>query len=269
MDLITILTSTLLAAIAPGGYIVDTAVENQLRKSVISADTLEVRVDNTPSYQLLQGKIDKIRIAGRGLQITPEFRIAALEVESDRLEFDFNALRDSANTGRLQGFRGPVQGVIHLELGETDINQFLQTPAVKQAIATVAAGILRNVAGEGPGEGLEITQTTVDFRDRQRLRVTTEIRPRGGPDPAIPPITVALEFGLELVAGDQLRLVAPQGWFNGEPLPPFLLEGFAVGLGRNLTLNSLESSGLTARLLRFEIDEDHLTINAFVRLTPD
>ncbi|MGH2415639.1 MAG: LmeA family phospholipid-binding protein, partial [Microcystaceae cyanobacterium] len=79
MEFLTIFLSSLLAAISPAGLILETVVENTLRDRVEAVEQLEVRIDNTPSYQVLQGKVDRVRIASRGVEPIPHLRIEALE----------------------------------------------------------------------------------------------------------------------------------------------------------------------------------------------
>ncbi len=86
MEFISFLLSGLLGFIAPAGVVVDTAAENAIRSQVTNIEKLQVRVDNVPTYQLLQEKIKKIRIAARGLQLKQyDFRINALELETDEI----------------------------------------------------------------------------------------------------------------------------------------------------------------------------------------
>ena len=65
-----VLTGLLGVAGAPG-IVIDRLITDALRGQLVRADRLEVRLDNTPNYQLLQGKIDRVRLAGRGIYLSP------------------------------------------------------------------------------------------------------------------------------------------------------------------------------------------------------
>ncbi len=67
MEFIAILLSSLISLVSPTGLVIDKVAENTLRKQFASVERLQVRIDNTPSYQILGGRVDRIRIAGRGL----------------------------------------------------------------------------------------------------------------------------------------------------------------------------------------------------------
>ena len=93
MEFFTILLSGLLAIVAPIGVVTDKIIANNLRSRLNKVEQLQVRVDNAPSYQLVQGKVERVRIAGRGLWLTPDIRIGALEIETDPLNVDLQRLR--------------------------------------------------------------------------------------------------------------------------------------------------------------------------------
>ena len=83
MELFSILLSILLSSISPAGYFIDTTAENAIRNQFNKVEQLQVRVDNVPTHQLIQGKIDRVQIAGRGFWLTENFRIDTLEIETD------------------------------------------------------------------------------------------------------------------------------------------------------------------------------------------
>ena len=124
MELITILLSGLLGIISPAGLILDRTAENALRKQLAQADKLEVRLANSPTHQLLQGKIDRLRIAGRGLKLKNlGIRVAALELETDVIRL--NSLNFNQ---KHPPFKQPLQAGLRLVLNQQDINQFLLSP---------------------------------------------------------------------------------------------------------------------------------------------
>ena len=55
---------------------------------LISVEQQAIRIDNTPNYQIVQGKIDQVRIAGRGVTINSYLRIDTLELETDAIAID-------------------------------------------------------------------------------------------------------------------------------------------------------------------------------------
>ncbi len=124
MEFLTILLSGLLALVSPVGLIVDRVAENAIRSQFKKVDQLQVRVDNAPSYQLLQGKVERVQIAARGLQLQKDIRIAALDVETDSINLEPRSL------GQKLKLNQPIQAGVRLVLSQTDINQALKSPAL-------------------------------------------------------------------------------------------------------------------------------------------
>ncbi len=86
MEFISFVLSGLLGFITHAGVVFDTAAEDAIRSQLSNVEKLQVRVDNPPTHQLLQGKIKKIRIAARGLHLKQyNFRINALKLETDEI----------------------------------------------------------------------------------------------------------------------------------------------------------------------------------------
>src|SRR4028119_714304 len=93
MEFITILLSGLLAVLSPVNLVADKVTEGAIRARFNKIEQLQVRVDNAPNYQIVQGKVERLRIAGRGLWLTPDIRIGALELETDPINVDLQRLR--------------------------------------------------------------------------------------------------------------------------------------------------------------------------------
>lgn len=93
MEFFTLLVSGLLGLVTPVGLVVDRTAENAIRSQLAQVEQLQVRVDNAPTHQLLQGKVERVRVAGRSLQLKwQEVRIAALELETDVIELEPRSL---------------------------------------------------------------------------------------------------------------------------------------------------------------------------------
>ncbi len=258
MELLTILLSGLLGLLSPVGIVTDKIIEGNLRSRLSKVEQLAVRVDNTPNYQLLQGKVDRVRIAGRGLWLTPNVRIGLLEVETDPVSLDLQRLRQGNRKSAMASLRQPLQAGLHLVLTEKDLNQTLQSPAVAARLRLLGSRFLG-----GSPENYEVLSTKADFLGNNRLRFQVELREKGKEQQAI-----ALESGLSIAAGHKFQLVEPAVSINGKALPPLLIAGFSSGLGDRLDLRTLEEKGITARVLQFKVDTSELEVAAFVRVDP-
>lgn len=264
MELLTILLSSLLAAISPAGLILDTVLEDTLRSQVEAVEQLEVRIDNTPSYQVLQGKVDRIRIASRGVEPIANLRIETLELETDPINVDLERLRQGGKNSVTESLRQPLQGVVHLVVTETDLNQALQSPEIQSRLQALVNDLIPQQE-DLPPRRFELSNSHLDFLGDNRLRLQVQLRSLDAQEQVSPPLDLVLEVGFNVVAGRTLELIEPTGSLNGRKLSPRLLQGFAEGLNSQLDLRTLEKTGVTARLLQLKLSQDEINLVAFVR----
>lgn len=261
MELLTLLLSALLGILSPVGFGVDQVVETAIQDQLEAAEALDVRIDNTPNYQYLQGRADRIRIAGRGLYPIENFRIAVFEVETDAVALDPNSLRQ----GRPE-LEHPLQAMFRLVLTEADLNRALRSDQVANRLDDL------NLDFFSPGAAqYDVVDPQVEFleNDRIRLQATLQQQVNQSTNPPNPQNVIAIETGINLVSGRQIQLIDPAITFNGNPVPAELLNYFAAGISQLLDLSKLESMGITTRALKLEVEGDQLTLVSFLRVEPD
>ena len=93
MEWFLIALTGFLTVITPVGLVVDHVIANNIRDRVKSVEELSVRVDNAPSYQLIQGKVNRVRIASRGIEPIDHVRIDTLDIETDPIDIKTNDLK--------------------------------------------------------------------------------------------------------------------------------------------------------------------------------
>lgn len=259
MEFLTILLSAVLGLVAPAGLVADRVVESAIRDRLESADQLAVRIDNAPSYQILQGRVQRVRIAGRGLYLTPDARIDLLELETDPI----SVVPSSLSNGPPQ-LRQPLQMAARLVLQPDDINRLLQSETISQRLQDLSIGLLGG-AGEGQIRSYDFVDPQIEFLGQNRLLFQVVLQEQDTSSQ----LQISLQTGLEVVAGRQLRLIDPEIIANGAAVPAELVNLFTDGVNQQLDLSRLEDSGITARILQLEIDHYGLQMAAFVRLSPD
>ncbi len=262
MEFLAILMSGLLTALSPVGLIVEQVTGKQISQRLNDAETLEVRVDNLPAHQILNGKIDRVRIASRGVEIIPNFRIDTLEIETDPLSFNLAKLRTGKRgPGALEQ---PLQAGIRLVLTEEDVNTALRSP---QVMASLQAVINRLFAPPGSTNSpqFEVMKATIDFLGDNRFQFDSKISQTDPQTGEVEISNLNLAFTLKLSSGSQFQLSDPSGSINGEALEPFLLMGFAQGVSQGLNLQRFEKRGLTARFLQLHISTQELEMAVFTR----
>jgi len=258
MELITVLLSSLLLLISPVGIVVDQVAENAIRDRLLSAESLDVRIDNGPSYQLLQGKVSKVRIAGRGIVPFPALRFEVAELETDAIDLSFDQLRQGEVV-----LDEAFQGAAHLVLTEADINSFLASPFVLERLAQIKIGSL-TPAQARERDRYRISNPTVDFLANNRLKLSVELEDLVQTGS----LMIEAETGLVISEGQQLILVEPQLIVNGQPAPDRLLKAILGDFNERISLQQLDQRGITARVLDFAVMPDSLDLALWVRVDP-
>ena len=88
MEIILLIFSSILSVFPPGGLISERIFASRISDQTEGIENLALRIDNVPSYQLVEGKIDRFRMASRGIQLTKNLRIEQLEIETDPLDIN-------------------------------------------------------------------------------------------------------------------------------------------------------------------------------------
>jgi LmeA-like phospholipid-binding len=256
MELFTILLSGLLAALTPVNLIADKVAANAIRARFNKVEQLKVRIDNAPNYQLIQGKVERVRIAGRGVWLTPDIRIDALELETDPLNVDLQRLRSGTQTNPRSSLRQPIQAGVRLVLTESDLNKALASPTVAARLKIIGSRVLG-----GSPERYEFINPKIELLASNRLRFQVEVREKDAQ-----PLALNVESGLSIVSGRSLQLVEPVVSINGKPLSPPLVSAITGGVSNGVNLRRFEERGITARFLQFKVDKGKLAVAAFVRV---
>jgi hypothetical protein len=260
MELITILLSGITSLFALGGVVVDKNVEAAFRAQIDRAEQLQVRTDNAPNYQIINGKVDKIRIAGRGVWVSKDLRIDTLEVETDPIAVDLKTIQTEGSNPSSSSLKQPLQAAVKFKFNEGDLNNFLKSPETIARLQKMTTSTLGSVAGS-LNKDYQITNPQIRFLGNNRLGIKTDLKDPNSSER----LSVSLETGVSVVGGRKFQLVDPTAAVDGTPVPPFLLAGLTAGIGERLTLDVLEQRGLTARVLRFKVEPQQLEVAAFVR----
>lgn len=270
MEFITIFLSALLGVLGSVGFFVDRFAENAIRQRFQRIEQLQVRVDNAPNYQLIGGKIQRVRVAGRGFWLTPEARIAVLELDSDPVNVDIQALR-GGKVSPLAALRQPAKAAFRLVLNQEDVNNLLKSPKVSQQLQQISGRFLGNMGGQQL-EAYEIINPRIEFLPENRLRFQVELQQKPGTGTTSPnteqKLAVIAESGIRIVKGHQLELISPAVSINENAIPEFLIGALAQNFIDELDLKKLQQSGITARILDFQVNQDKLEIAAFVQVQP-
>jgi hypothetical protein len=258
MEIITAILAGLLSIASPVGAVVDQLAADAIRAQISGAEQLQVRIDNVPNYQLINGRVDHVRMAGRGIYPIPELRIGVVDLETDPIDVDLASLQQ----GRLQ-LDEPAAAALRLVLEAEDINAFLQTERVQSWLDQFqfnlpGQGIDRQVARYG------LANPALKFLEGNRVGLTVDLEDRVLNET----IAVDIELGVAIANGHQLQLLDPRLSIDGQEAPPQLLTVLIEGANQQLTLRRLENSGIIARVLNFQIRNNELEVAVFAKVDP-
>jgi LmeA-like phospholipid-binding len=263
MELITILLSGIASLFSLTGVVVDKSVESALLAQIDRAEQLQVRADNAPVHQVLDGKINKLRIAGRGLWVTKDLRVDTLDIETDPIAVDLKAVQADQKPGSSpsSALKQPVQAGLRLKFNEEDLNNYLKSPDAIAQLQKMTTSTFGGTAGS-LNKDYQITNPQVRFLANNRIGLKAELQdPNSGEK-----LPITLEAGVNVMGGRKLQLVEPTAMVGATPVPPFILSGLTTSLSERLNVDVLAARGLQARILRFKVDPQQLELAAFVRL---
>lgn len=251
MELLTILLAGLLSLLAPVGVIVERIAENTIRSQFKQVGQLRVRIDNVPSHQLLQGKVERVRIAGRSLQLKqPDVHITALEIETDAIDVATRQIE----------LEQPLQAGVRVVLTEQDVNQAL-SQLIKSRVFDIRIGTFGRRSE--PVQRFNLANPKIEFLGNNQVRFQVELA-----QGEAAPLAITVESGLGVKAGRQIQLIAPVVFIEGERVPEQILSAIAEDFAQQLDLIDWERYGVQARILQLKITPQQLEIATFVRVEP-
>jgi hypothetical protein len=268
MELFTVILSGLLTLISPVGVVTDSEIASRIRSRVQSVDELKVRVDNIPSYQIIGGEVDRIRIASRGVRVNPNFRIASLELEAESLDIDLQEIQNIDNPQDFAKYLDkPANIAINIGLDERDINEILRSIELRQIIEDRIAEFLPPKS-DGTPTRLKIQELQIDLVADDRIAIATRVEnPRSTPEnPSFSQIN--LEFGISIPNGRTIEIINPTGTVNDKKLRESILRAFTRRFTIAFDLQQLEPAGIFARVLQLDLEPNQLNFVTFIRVEP-
>lgn len=252
-----IVISTIINSLfSTGGVILNNSLANLIKNQSYHVDSLALRVNKVPSYQLLEGKAQSIQFATRGWEIKEHIRLELLEIETDKISVNLNQLDNINGQNWRQVLNAPLAMGFRLIMTENDLNNLFKSALVQSLIDDLST----NSQGIKP----QILTLNFDLLPDNRIIVNGKVKLADRDDEVL---NVQLELGLELIKGHQFKIVNPQGTLNQRRLSSKLLQGFADNINMQLDLAILEKSGITLRLIKLDIEENTLDIVGLTYIT--
>ncbi len=236
-----------------GGYSLEQIAKDLLLKQVDHADRLEVRVVSRPNYQLVNGEVERVQFAARGVVRQP-FRVAVAEMETDPVSLNFS--------GAKVGLKNPLQAAVHLELTEEDLNKTLNSPEAIKAFQNLRAEIPGVLGGSGQVQRITFSEPKISLQEgivEVQAKLST-------PEQSDQTVAVRFRTGVKVDRGTTVRFVNPVFSLDGTPVPTELTTLFLGGVNQLVDLNQLEAQNITARVLRLSIKPGKLVLVGFAQV---
>ncbi len=261
MELITVLLSSFLSALSFGGIVADQAAAGAIKARFSKVEDVQVRIDNAPNWQIINGKVDRVRVAAKGVWLNPSIRIDSFELETDPVQVDPQKIQQLSQL-KFDALPQPLQAGFKFTVDEQDINKSLRSPAVLKQIQQVVGDGMAAFGGS-MGTIYKVENPQVRFLPNSRLGMKLTLIDTAKPADQL---ALDLETGVKISGGRKIQLVNAQGTVNSFPLPGFVLESLADNINNRAELATLERKGLTARLLNLKVTNKKLEVATFVRL---
>ena len=260
MDFFAGILTTVLGLAGTSGIAIDRIATDFLRGQIVRADTLEVRVDNAPNYQILLGNVDRIRVAGRGVYVLEFLRIDQLDLETDPISLDPAALQ----AGKVV-LRRPLQAAARVVLRSEDLNVALRSPNVQPSFKNLSIDI--SGIGKSKPEIFDLVNPEVTFLEGDRIRLAAILQSQPtSTKPKPSDLKVSVNAELKTIGGTRVQILNPKIELEGTPVPDKIAKAFAEGLNKLLDLRQLESRGITARVIKLEFTEGKVQVIGFAKM---
>ncbi|MDJ0511297.1 MAG: DUF2993 domain-containing protein [Crocosphaera sp.] len=264
MEVFTIFLSSLITILSPVGLVADKLVADALRSQVADVETLAVRIDNTPTYQAIGGKIDRIRIASRGIEIIEDLRIDSFELETDSIDIDLNQIQQARGIKNIQSsLNKPLQGAVRMVIQEDDLNAALEAYNVRSQLKNLIDSILPDQVPQ-----FEILKLQLNFMEENRLSLEIELEQATSEGQPPNNLKIEAEVAFEVQQGKKINLTDISASLNDRKLSSRFTNLLKAGINDRFDLDILASQGFIARILDLKMDEKQLEIATFFRLSP-
>jgi hypothetical protein len=291
MEIFILILSSLISVLSPIDFAADKVAESQIRSQFQKVEVLRVRIDNAPLANWGNGKVDKIRIAGRGFFPVDDVRIEAIEVETDPIDVSRKELFGRPTKVLLQRPLGVAARVV---ITKEDVVRALKSKVIAGAVQRLLDRVDRRTESqpsqpEKPAEQpnqseqprqpgrlqqrLEAIRARVDqyriqdprveFLPNQRIAVQVDVIELK----TSTVLKLQAETGFEILEQRRIRFVDPAITVNGQPLTAEAARNFADNVAEQLDLKRFAALlDVQARIFTANIRDGRLEIAGFLQL---
>ena len=270
MEILVSLLTGIFAIASSVNMVGDHVVEKKIRSAVPEVDTVAVRIDNTPNYDALYGRVKRVRVATRDLKLSSAVAFKALELDIDRfnitlrefLKEDLVTEIDDIPTIRLRElFETPVKMGMRMVLTEQQLHNILQSETVNSTLSSRLTDIFNSI-DDDDGD-FTVDSFTIDLIGDNRLALRMKINDVDGDyGEKDQELDVDLELGVKVIDGHSFEFFDQKVYINGEEIEPET----EVDRANPLSFRVLEVIGINVGILKLNSDQDELELALLLRV---
>ena len=227
------------------GEALNKAVEIGLSSQLDEVEELDVKMKTDP-LQLVQGKVDAVEIAGKGLVMQGDLRVEELDMQVSSVAI--NPL--SVAFGKIE-LTQPTEGITNVVLTEADINRAFNSDYVRNQ--------LQNQQLHINGQATTIKPQQVDFRlpgqGKVELSATVLLGDRETRQVAFTAVPCVSSNGKN-ISLDNVQ------YGEGQQISPELTKALVEQTSQILDLSNFDLKGISLKIKHLEADAGKLTLQA-------
>lgn len=207
-------------------------------------ENLDVDIRTNP-FQLMQGKVDSVTIAGEGAVMNHDLRMESFEVRTGTIAIN----PGSVIFGKIE-LTQPAQADARFVLHEDDLNRAFNSDFLREKLQNLSLQV------DGKPVALDITSAKIDLLDAQKLELEADVLLKETNEThhfktiATPKVQdQGQRIGLEILSTE------------AESLSPELTDALCNTMMEFLDLRNFNLQGMSLSLQQLDMDSERLTLN--------
>lgn len=226
-----------------GEQAISKVAEMGISSQLDEVENLDVNVRTNP-FQLMQGKVDSVTIAGEGAVMNHDLRMESFEVRTGTIAIN----PGSVLFGKIE-LTQPADASARFVLHENDLNRAFSSEFLQKKLQNITVQV------DGKPVLLDITNAKIDLLDSQKLELEADVLLKESSKThhfkatAMPKVQAqGQQIGLEILSTD------------AEGLSSEITDALCHTMMEFLDLRNFNLEGMTLTLQRLDMDADRLTL---------
>lgn len=236
-----------------GDRLLSDVATQAIRHLFSASESVEVKLRCFPVQKLLQGSLDSLTMAGKGLVIRNQFRAESLKFQTSELALDFGAVLQ----GKIR-MQKATTARAEVVLKEEDINKAFLAPLVTQHLENQFSPMLGK-------HRFSFRNVEVKLLADNRVQISTQVQRQDNLIPLAMTARLGVEnqkkIRFEVESWEQFDLTPAQ-----QELYPGLQNFFRDRLNNLVDLDRFNLDGVTMRIKQLETQDEKLLLSGSAQI---